>query len=1378
MLRKAVWVSFLGVSTALLFQFVSVAFAAILTSYSVTPSAQSTGEVTNHVVRFVTPTGVDSSTDTVKLVYEAGWDLTALSSPLDFDFAVDDDGACDGPFTDETLAVAAAAGIWGVGIAGQEIAFTPPTDAAAGEIPGGRCVQIEVGTISGFGGAGVNQIVNPAVEGNFEVAVTGGFGDANQAAISIVSDDEVEITASVGAAPPPGGGGGCSDTVAPLFINPSISGITPTSAVVSWSTNENANDQVSWGVAPTPPYDGTLFSGSLVIAHSYNLTGLTPGMDYEARITSEDFCNNFAALTLTFHTPYTTDPLILAPHVNLLSCTEATVVWDTNRPTTGSVVYGLTPLYGLGPVLSSTPALSHAVTLSGLSPQTAYRAKIAVTDQDGNTNESTDLVFQTPDCSAVVSLVLDVTPGLYLNNLAWYSPSGFPYVDTVIVYRLDRYPVSIADGTFLYDGPGSSLMHPGIVSGQEYFYAAFASDSNGSFAPIALDSGIPFGLPPITPITVTVTPGFCQNSLTWTLPPPLVGARVVYRTDTYPADENDGTVLYDGASTTFVHSSAVSGTTYYYGVFGYDSVNQFYTGAFTNATPVCPSGVPVLISNPRCEDVSYNSLTWAWETNIPADGDVLYGADPNNKNVHLVNNAYVISHSFPVTGLQQDTTYTARYLSQSGALSDQTGDIACKTLLQTNGFCGDFICGLNEDLANCIIDCPASCTGPGCTPVCGDFVCGIGEDLANCIIDCPAPCTGPNCVACVGPGCSACTGPGCAPVCGDLVCGIGEDPASCVRDCPLPCVGSACPICVGPGCTIACGNGFCGKGESILTCPVDCTAFPLRPGELSGEENHFLVQSETIELPLQEIRFRAVVDTDVQVRLIPDEGTKAIEKIDAYFSTSSSSLVTDDRGWVGTLRVPAVVSNYALLLLVTYQDRTQQSFSYVLEAQPRGRLVWRNQDGIIQPLSGASARLYVREFGLDRPMNIAAFFQQNPLETPVDGSFYWYVPAGRYSVEGVKDLLGSGWSPVEDDGDRIINPQIMIPGPELSLWALLSGIADGFSFMFVPLSAISIGFLLLQFQLWPFLQLLFTQPLRLFFKRKRKGYGVVYHSGIKLPVELAVVRLLRLPDAKVVRTRVTGKDGMYEFLADPGEYQIEVTKPEFSFPSEWLKKVRTDGEYLDVYHGEVIRVTDKNAVISANIPLDPILEKGEKEALRIRWKRRLRRLESALSWASVVLALVVLILHPSAFTIGVFILQVVLLVLVFVLVRPRKPKSWGIVYDKSTKKPLRDAVIRVFEPLYNKLIDSRLTDRNGRYHFLLGPNEYYATFEKEGYQTTEVRPIDYRSIKQPELLSMRVDMSPLPSGTAQHKPSPSLSPAEPDPAPPDTLPPHASSLKT
>lgn len=174
------------------------AFAGNLNTISDTLSRIQVSEDANHTIEFVTPTGVDESTDTIVLTFDDSgdaYDLTGVDS-ADIDLAVDDDGSCDGTWTDKTLAGSAGAGTWGVNVntTNDTITFTAPTDTSTGEITAGYCVQIEIGTNADGGTDAIN---NPSVADTYQTDIAGTFGDIGSYAVAIVTDDQIDISASV-----------------------------------------------------------------------------------------------------------------------------------------------------------------------------------------------------------------------------------------------------------------------------------------------------------------------------------------------------------------------------------------------------------------------------------------------------------------------------------------------------------------------------------------------------------------------------------------------------------------------------------------------------------------------------------------------------------------------------------------------------------------------------------------------------------------------------------------------------------------------------------------------------------------------------------------------------------------------------------------------------------------------------------------------------------------------------------------------------------------------------------------------------------------------------------------------------------------------------
>lgn len=122
---------------------------------------------------------------------------------------------------------------------------------------------------------------------------------------------------------------------------------------------------------------------------------------------------------------------------------------------------------------------------------------------------------------------------------------------------------------------------------------------------------------------------------------------------------------------------------------------------------------------------------------------------------------------------------------------------------------------------------------------------------------------------------------------------------------------------------------------------------------------------------------------------------------------------------------------------------------------------------------------------------------------------------------------------------------------------------------------------------WVFLILVGASTLLeiFFFLKQRRLWGVVYDARTKQPIEMAIVRLFNEDAHKMLETRVTNKSGRYSFLADPGEYYLDVVKQGFHFPTR-LITTSSDNEYVNIYRGEVIKLGAGQSLIAKDVPID------------------------------------------------------------------------------------------------------------------------------------------------------------------------------------------------
>ncbi|MFH1047651.1 MAG: carboxypeptidase-like regulatory domain-containing protein [Patescibacteria group bacterium] len=253
-----------------------------------------------------------------------------------------------------------------------------------------------------------------------------------------------------------------------------------------------------------------------------------------------------------------------------------------------------------------------------------------------------------------------------------------------------------------------------------------------------------------------------------------------------------------------------------------------------------------------------------------------------------------------------------------------------------------------------------------------------------------------------------------------------------------------------------------------------------------------------------------------------------------------------------------------------------------------------------------------------------------------------------------------------------------------------------------------------------------------------RKWGMVFNSITKQPVELAIVRLMADSTGHILSSAVTDKTGRYFFMVNDGTYRISVSKGSFVFPTIYLKGETADIHHADLYQGEKITISG-DGLITKNIPIDPVSQ--ENIPNRLLWEGIARRLLRIIIISSLVAIAGMAIATPTPIMLGLFAANVVIYVLVHILLNGRKAKSWGVVLDKQTKKPLHNAIVRIFEADYNKLVKSSVTDIHGRYAFLVNSNSYYLTFERPGYQKKMIGPIVLSPIKSKERQLVAFDVA-------------------------------------
>lgn len=247
-------------------------------------------------------------------------------------------------------------------------------------------------------------------------------------------------------------------------------------------------------------------------------------------------------------------------------------------------------------------------------------------------------------------------------------------------------------------------------------------------------------------------------------------------------------------------------------------------------------------------------------------------------------------------------------------------------------------------------------------------------------------------------------------------------------------------------------------------------------------------------------------------------------------------------------------------------------------------------------------------------------------------------------------------------------------------------------------------------QTWLFVQFLITQPIWLLRRRRGAATGQVLDTATTDPVDLGSVRLLEGASGRVVQTLVTGHNGQYAFLPNPGEYRVVVDKPGYLFPSDSRHELIEDHAH---YYGGPLTVSAAHEIIDPILPVDPHVTRATRARFWWGWWRR--QLTIAVALLGPVLSLVAWVFTREWWVAMWFVAQVFLLMGFWRLTRPRAVKKFGVVTD-AAQRPLAGVTVSLFRIEDNKLLAFYVTDRLGRYYFPRVVGRFNLSFQKKNFK--------------------------------------------------------------
>jgi len=289
----------------------------------------------------------------------------------------------------------------------------------------------------------------------------------------------------------------------------------------------------------------------------------------------------------------------------------------------------------------------------------------------------------------------------------------------------------------------------------------------------------------------------------------------------------------------------------------------------------------------------------------------------------------------------------------------------------------------------------------------------------------------------------------------------------------------------------------------------------------------------------------------------------------------------------------------------------------------------------------------------------------------------------------------------------------------------------------LALATINLGVAVPFLSLGRLVQGAFTQPILFFFRTKRKGFGQVYESLSKRPVDLAVVRVIDADRKRIVMSRVTDSSGRFLAILQPGRYQFLVSKPGHDFPSRLLAGDEYDAGIGRIYTGGILE-HDSRGPLEVNLPIDsPEDNVSVEQALRRQFRRSLH---AVLAYSGVILGAVSTIVAWN-WQSWLMLAGHVLLFLIFSRLS-YKPygRPWGKVADQITDEPLPRSVVRILDSKFNRVLETVVTDRRGQYGFIVGKNTYRLFADRASHEP--YRSSAFRVAQRSGIVRQNVTMQP------------------------------------
>lgn len=247
----------------------------------------------------------------------------------------------------------------------------------------------------------------------------------------------------------------------------------------------------------------------------------------------------------------------------------------------------------------------------------------------------------------------------YQINLTWTN--GTNATHTRIMQKTEGYPENFSDGYLVYNGSLKACFNASLSPNTTYYFRAWSwNNSRGLWSDLYASTQNTTWGAPFAPMNFTaLTMGTDQINFSWTKGTNATHTRIMQKTEGYPLNISDGSLVYNNTNVSCSNESLTPGTRYYFCAWSWNNSSGLWSN--TNITTIGITG-PVAPTNFTATAVSTTQINLAWTKGNYANYTRIQrktGSYPLNisDGTPVYNNT---GSSFSNTGLTQGTTYYYR----------------------------------------------------------------------------------------------------------------------------------------------------------------------------------------------------------------------------------------------------------------------------------------------------------------------------------------------------------------------------------------------------------------------------------------------------------------------------------------------------------------------------------------------------------------------------------------------------------------------------------------------------------------------------------------------------------------------------------------------